>query len=313
MLFDLTFLLFDGSLEQAVVRFMVGLLSFLVVMLLSLGVLSLWRPEVFSRVLVRGISWCPVFVFVFGGIGLGRHVMSVLWTLMCARALFELHDTYEMPRFIKVLHYGGGVVGGLSFVCLPWHLALFVSVASVMVGGVVAVLGLARHQWGRALSWQAMTLALSMGVWLCWLPSTASTWAAHLLFCLAIPQLSDVLQFIGGKAFGRHTLAPQLSPSKTWEGLIIGLAGSSLVGVWVGPGLLSLPMWSCLLVSLVLGVVGALGDLLLSAVKRHACIKDFRLLLPEFGGVLDRVDSWVLNAPVFVMLSLWLNSMSVSG
>ena len=82
----------------------------------------------------------------------------------------------------------------------------------------------------------------------------------------------------GGKALGRHKLARGVSPSKTWEGAAAGLVGSMLGAV--------------------LGIAGMFGDLVESLLKRAACLKDSGTLIPGHGGVLDRIDSLLLAAPV---------------
>ena len=110
---------------------------------------------------------------------------------------------------------------------------------------------------------------------------------------------SDVAAYYGGRLFGRHKLAPTISPGKTWEGAVAGMLASLLLSVaahyWF---FLNLPLKFALPVAAVMNVVGVLGDLTESALKRSAGAKDTAQTLPGHGGVLDRIDSLLFNAPV---------------
>ena len=110
---------------------------------------------------------------------------------------------------------------------------------------------------------------------------------------------SDVAAYYGGRLFGRHKLAPTISPGKTWEGGVAGMLASLLLAVashyWF---FLNLPMKFALPLAAVMNVVGVLGDLTESALKRSTGTKDTAQILPGHGGVLDRIDSLLFNAPV---------------
>ena len=110
---------------------------------------------------------------------------------------------------------------------------------------------------------------------------------------------SDVAAYYGGRLFGRHKLAPTISPGKTWEGGVAGMLASLLLAVashyWF---FLNLPLKFALPLAAVMNVVGVLGDLTESALKRSTGTKDTAQILPGHGGVLDRIDSLLFNAPV---------------
>ena len=118
-----------------------------------------------------------------------------------------------------------------------------------------------------------------------------------LLFALAIIWVGDTFAYFGGRWFGRHKLASQLSPGKTWEGAASNLAGSLLVGIlfahWV-----DLPKVHMLVMAGLANVAGQIGDLLESGYKRCAGAKDSGSLLPGHGGILDRIDALILSLPV---------------
>ena len=119
-----------------------------------------------------------------------------------------------------------------------------------------------------------------------------------LFYLLLIVQLSDVLQYVFGKLFGRTKLAPRVSPSKTVEGLIGGGLSTTLIGgalAWMTP--FTGPQ--ALAISFVIVVMGVLGGLTLSAMKRGLGAKDWGVMIEGHGGMLDRMDSVSFAAPVF--------------
>ncbi len=126
----------------------------------------------------------------------------------------------------------------------------------------------------------------------------------HLLliaFLVIVVQGSDVLQYVFGKLFGRHPVAPRLSPAKTWEGLIGGVASATLLGAALH-GLTPFTALQAGGVAFVLCAMGFLGGLVMSAIKRDRGVKDWGSLIEGHGGMLDRLDSLVFAAPVFFHL-----------
>ena len=122
----------------------------------------------------------------------------------------------------------------------------------------------------------------------------------HLLsFFFLVIMGSDSAAYYGGKTFGKHKLAPNISPGKTWEGAIAGMLASLLLAAaahaWFFP---ELPLKFALPLAAVMNVLSVLGDLTESALKRSAGAKDTANLLPGHGGILDRMDSLLFNAPL---------------
>lgn len=118
-----------------------------------------------------------------------------------------------------------------------------------------------------------------------------------LLFALVITWAADTVAYFVGRAVGKHTLAPHISPKKTWEGSIGGLVGSLIVA-YVFRYWLPIPVPHLLAMATVGNTAGQMGDLLESACKRSAGVKDSGALLPGHGGVLDRIDAVILCIPV---------------
>lgn len=146
------------------------------------------------------------------------------------------------------------------------------------------------------------------------------TWAAMLglqernpwmLFAaMALVWIADIAAYFAGRAWGRHKLAPSISPGKTWEGvggaaagvLIYGVAAAQVAG-YTPP---SIAGWALLLLGLT--AVSIMGDLFESMIKRQAGVKDSSNLLPGHGGLLDRLDSQTSTLPLAALALAWLSS-----
>lgn len=128
-----------------------------------------------------------------------------------------------------------------------------------------------------------------------------SAWVV--LWILVTTKFSDIGAYFTGRAIGRHKLIPWLSPGKTWEGFYGGLVASALAGAGGALLLTSFEVAQIhpvagAIIGLVMGLVGPIGDLVMSLIKRDAGLKDAGQALPGFGGVLDVIDSVLLAAPV---------------
>jgi phosphatidate cytidylyltransferase len=120
---------------------------------------------------------------------------------------------------------------------------------------------------------------------------------ALLLFSMVIIWVGDTAAYFVGRSFGKYKLAPHLSPKKTWEGTVASFVGSLIVAVAFAR-FMTVPLPHLLGMAAVGNVAGQVGDLLESAYKRSAGIKDSGSILPGHGGVLDRIDALILAIPV---------------
>ena len=127
------------------------------------------------------------------------------------------------------------------------------------------------------------------------------------VFIVSITQASDILQYIWGKLFGKHAIAPVLSPSKTVEGFAGGVLSAALLGALLSP-ITPFNAWQSGLMALLIASLGFLGRLVLSAIKRDRGIKDWSQLIEGHGGMLDRLDSLCFSAPVFFHLTRYFFS-----
>lgn len=127
-----------------------------------------------------------------------------------------------------------------------------------------------------------------------------------LLFLVVVVQTADISQFLISKASGRNVVAPDISPSRTWEGFLGGAAATALVGALLA-GITPYPeMWHAAAMALAAAVMAYAGGLTMSAIKRDRGVTDYGTLVVGHGGVLDRIDSLCFAAPVFFHLTRWL-------
>lgn len=162
------------------------------------------------------------------------------------------------------------------------HRRLAVPAVAVTLGGVVYI--------GWLLAHWVLLRGPGGPVW----PPAADAGLMRLLFAMLCTWATDTAAYFGGRAWGRRRLAPQLSPAKSVEGLLSGSAASAAVGALLAPAAgWAVPVGAAL--GLLVALVGHVGDLVESALKRHAGVKDAGTLLPGHGGVLDRFDSLLLN------------------
>ena len=140
---------------------------------------------------------------------------------------------------------------------------------------------------------------IAFGQWLAWMVYVSS-WG------------SDTCAYVVGRLFGKHKLAPDLSPKKSVEGSIGGILGSALIGVIFGLIMSNFTGKSenLIIIFAVIGglgsVISQIGDLAASGIKRNYDIKDYGHIIPGHGGILDRYDSIIITAPIVYFLSLYL-------
>ena len=124
---------------------------------------------------------------------------------------------------------------------------------------------------------------------------------------------NDVFAYFGGKALGKHALAPNISPNKTWEGFFFGIIGSLvglLLAIYVTPFAMPVSVVAIAPAALLVSIFGPIGDLAESKLKRAANVKDASDILPGHGGFFDRFDALILASPAFY---LYLYVLKITG
>lgn len=190
---------------------------------------------------------------------------------------------------------------GMFIIFIPVYIFLFLPMRMVLIGETQGFLKAAASlQWGLmicvfCLSHMAAVLTLPQLTHI----GEPAQGAMLLFYLVALTQLNDVAQYLWGKAFGRCKVAPKVSPNKTLEGFLGGALTTCLLGWLLGPLLTPFSPLHAALAGLLIGVMGFIGDIVISAVKRDIGVKDSGRLLPGHGGVLDRLDSLTYTAPLF--------------
>jgi phosphatidate cytidylyltransferase len=185
---------------------------------------------------------------------------------------------------------------GLFAILIPVYAFLLLPIASLGGDTKRFFERAAKVQWGLMIC--VYCISYVPALLLLTIPGYQGRNALLIIFLLLTVQLSDVLQYLWGKLFGRHKLSPAISPSKTVEGLVGGVLSSTAIGAalwWITP----FTPWQAGLMALIINIMGFSGGLVLSAIKRDRGVKDWGTLIEGHGGMLDRVDSISFAAPVF--------------
>lgn len=239
-----------------------------------------------------GGAWYSLLVFLLAVIGLFEYMRmaglqtfwvpgllgyvlmaSIVWPSLVFSTWFEISvPDLILPVFLLLLLYS--VLRKNQF-----HIE---HIALLLAGALYIGYGFTYMALTRSLpDGLALTLLVILGIW-----------------------ATDSGAYFTGKAMGRRKLLPEISPNKTVEGSIGGLASALIVVLCVNALFADLPFSQALAIALVTGIVGQFGDLVESAFKRHFGIKDSGRLIPGHGGVLDRFDSVILVFPVLHLLGI---------
>jgi phosphatidate cytidylyltransferase len=224
--------------------------------------------------------------------------LRVLACLVAALAAFE---------YLKIVGGDASYLGGV--VIVTWLIPVVSMEALAFVPVVVLFIAGLSALFARRTGQQAVTSTFSMiyiGMPLGMLAAIHERFGAQAtLLPIATVVVSDSLQYYSGRMFGRRPLAPAISPKKTIEGAVGGIiAGTAFVAV---AGSLVLPQHSrsgLALLGLAMVIMGIVGDLFESRLKREANVKDSSALIPGHGGMLDRIDALLFVTPVFFVYML---------
>jgi phosphatidate cytidylyltransferase len=190
---------------------------------------------------------------------------------------------------------------GLFSILIPVYVSIFLTIRSALAGDTDRFLErTATTQWGLMIC--VYFVSYVPALLMLRIPGYERQTPRLIFFLVLVVQLSDVLQYVWGKALGKRRIAPSISPNKTWEGFVGGVTSATAVGTaiwWATP---FSPAVAAAM-ALVLTVMGFAGGLIMSAIKRDRGVKDYGALIGGHGGVLDRVDSLCFAAPVFFHLT----------
>jgi phosphatidate cytidylyltransferase len=245
---------------------------------------------------------------------LGRGALIVLYALASMFALREFITITPTRRgdhlalfagFFLVTPFQYLLVGlewyGLFAVFIPVYAYLFLPVLAVLPGETRGFMErTAETQWGLMITVYCVShvpALLFLDI-----PGYEDRNALLMIFLILVVQSSDVLQYVFGKLFGRTKVAPEVSPSKTVEGFVGGVASATFLGAllwWATP----FSFWVAGAMAFAITLMGFLGGLVMSAIKRDRGVKDWGQMIEGHGGFLDRLDSVCFSAPVFFHLT----------
>ena len=261
-----------------------------------------------SWILIAGIGFIVVF--------LGRIPTIVGVTLLAIYAFKEFAHASGLYRdsWMTGAVYAGIVTVGIASLISPprseeqgtgWY-GFFVAVPAFAIALILLIPILRNRARGEL---RRISLAIIGFVYIGWMfghlgfLANAVNAYGYLLYVIFATELNDVAAFTFGRLFGRHPLRSEISPNKTWEGALGALAVSMVL-----PWLLRLSFpefgpWQLILTGLIVGIGGQLGDLSISVIKRDIGTKDMGALIPGHGGILDRIDSLIYVAPLFMHMA----------
>jgi phosphatidate cytidylyltransferase len=252
-----------------------------------------------------------IFLLAIATGGIGSLVLFGLTSFLALREYITLTPTQRADH--RVLFWAFFVITPLQYILIgirwyglfsifiPVYVYLLIPIRSVIEGDFKDFLARnAKIQWGLMVCVYFVSYApalLSLKI-----PGYERQNANLLFFLVGVVQVSDVLQYVCGKCFGRHPIAPKISPNKTVEGFAGGVACAVLIGTllwWITP----FRPWQSALMSLVITLLGFCGGLVMSAIKRDRGVKDYGATIPGHGGIMDRIDSLCFAAPIFFHLT----------
>lgn len=238
------------------------------------------------------ILWADYWVFLFV-------LMSV--ALLCYYEYAGIAEGYGFGR-LSLFGYGAGLVL-LVLQAETWPLVTVIAL-------VALASAMSADNLSKTLPRSALLLFGVIYVFGCWKFAMPLRQANHhwLMYALLLNWAGDSGAFYVGRAFGKHRLAPRVSPKKSWEGAAASVATSVLIGgAYVYHFVPGMSLWASIGLTVVANVAGQLGDLAESAIKRGGSVKDSSAILPGHGGFLDRVDSTLFTLPV---IYLWLKAIA---
>lgn len=273
---------------------------FVVLVFAQAVILTLKSKELQLRVQ----SWWGIAILFALALNMSTHVGVLIFSFVSFLAFKEylsLIPTRRADRRVIFWAYLAIIIQaywiwtewyGMFIIFIPVYVFLFLPLRSVLIGETKGFLNsVSTIQWGL------MTTVFSVGH-MSYLLSFRQG-AGLVLFLVLLTELNDVFQFLWGKSFGRHKIIPKVSPNKTIEGFLGGVASTTALSFGLAPYLTPFSREDSIWIGMTIAVLGFFGDVTISALKRDIGVKDSGSSLPGHGGILDRLDSLTYTAPVF--------------
>jgi phosphatidate cytidylyltransferase len=259
-----------------------------------------WIVAIFALVL---ITIHPIALFLCGFLSFlaFKEYVSLIPTRRAdRRVLFWAYLAIIIQYYLISLHWYS-----MFLIFVPVYVFLFLPMRMVIAGetqGFLKAIG--------TIHWGLMLTVFSLGhlAYLLLLPNHGNPIAGSAgltLYLVFLTAINDVAQFIWGKSIGRHRVTPKVSPNKTWEGLLGGMATTTVLAMAIAPWLTPFDWIHSLAVGLIISYAGFVGDVTISALKRDLGVKDSGNSIPGHGGILDRIDSLTYTAPLFFHFTVY--------
>jgi phosphatidate cytidylyltransferase len=268
------------------------------------------QHAVIDNLNARVKAWWVMVLVISGAFLFGKNGVIVLFLFIAFVALREFmtltytrsgdHNALAASFFIVLpVQYFLIYIEwyGLYSIFIPVYAFLLLPILEVTAGDTKRFLErAAKMQWGLMVC--VFCISHVPALLTLHIPGYEGRNILLIVFLVLVVQSSDVLQYVWGKLCGKRKIAPDVSPSKTLEGLVGGVASATALGAalwWITP----FTVWQAALMALAVNVMGFLGGLVMSAIKRDRGVKDWGHMIEGHGGMLDRLDSVVFAAPVF--------------
>ena len=237
----------------------------------------------------------------------GVIVLFALLSFFALREYITLCYTRRGDHVVLMLSFFLALPVQYALIWIDWYglYSIYIPVYGFLILPIFAALGAdttrfleraSKVQWGLMIC--VYCLSYVPALMMLTIPGYEGRNLLLIAFLVLVVQGSDVLQYVWGKLLGRHKVAPSLSPSKTWEGLIGGVASATALGAALH-GITPFTPLRAALIALVICLMGFFGGLVMSAIKRDRGVKDWGHMIEGHGGILDRLDSVVFAAPIF--------------
>ena len=301
-----------SNLTPTVTATLVGIVALLVGATLAVLLLVRLKPNVdFSELKLRTRTWWVLITVLMIATVLGKVVSLIFLGLVSYLALKEylsLIPTRRSDRAILLWAYAAIPMqaylaasgrADLVLVFVPMYALVFISTNMVLASPTAGFLNAA----GTVTFGMLMTV-FGFGYVSCLLvlPDSGNPIGGTtglMVYLVFLVQFNYVVQYVAGKALGRHKVLPRISPNKTWEGLVCGFLVTVVLGLLLAPLLTPFSGVEALAAGALIAMGGFAGDATVSAIKRDVRVVDTGSLLPGHGGILDRVDSLIFSAPLF--------------
>lgn len=269
------------------------------------------RMSGLGKRLLSTLVLLPLFVWIV--VGAPAWVFGALVVLVAARGQWELTGMFERAgvHTWRALALVAGTATSASFAFPSFVAPVFTLALLALVAASL------RQPSGRPLAWEPLGVAVLGVAYVNWLLGHA-LWLRELeggidwiLLLVTVTWVGETTAYVAGSLIGRRKLAPTVSPKKTVEGAVAQVVASVAAAVVAHATFFSgLPLGHAIIVGALLGVVGQVGDLAESVMKRSVGTKDTAQLIPGHGGILDRIDGLLFNTPVLFYYAAWTKALS---